>query len=265
MFHAYIFAVCTMIYLILPAIWARAMADIFDAPKSTTINRFVIRTETFVNQFRAAFLDESGCSVEWIFQVNEPVWYNDDSVSGYTTIKDISTAGFFTVRLAPTVKNETAFAHKYIHKLSLEKIWELLSYQKAPPAEEFLWERLLTGKKVTPCFGPLASGTPCFGHPLLRALQWSFPSKQDGSRCRRVWRSCSVACAPHTSNDGSGSNYRERCIITELLEDTFYVDLVLNIMEWSQTRRVAALIHAAGQSRHLRIVRGRKKVFQNLR
>ena len=67
-----------------------------------------------------------------------------------------------------------------------------------------------------------------------------------------------MACAPHTSKDGSASNYRERCIITELLEDTFYVDLALNIMEWYTIRRVAVLIHV-GQSRHLRIVRGRKK------
>ena len=154
--------------LILTAIWARAMVDIFDAPQSTTINRFVIRTETFVNQFRAAFFDESGRSVEWIFQTGEPVWYGSDSVSGYTTIKDISTAGIFTVRLAPTVKNEIALVHKYIHKLSLDKIWEL-SYKKAPPAEEFLWDRLSAGERLPLASDrllrtPLASATPSFGH-----------------------------------------------------------------------------------------------------
>ena len=57
-----------------------------------------------------------GRVVEWYFQSGEPVYYCNDTVSGYTTIKDISTAGVFTVHMAPTVKNEIALAEKYVNR-----------------------------------------------------------------------------------------------------------------------------------------------------
>lgn len=91
------------------------MADIYEAPVSSSCNPCVVRNETFVNQFRIAFVDQCCRTVDWTFQCGEPVWYsNDNGTSGYTTIKDISRAGIFTVHSAPAVKNEITLASKYV-------------------------------------------------------------------------------------------------------------------------------------------------------
>ena len=66
----------------------------------------------------AAFCQSTGGRVvEWHFQSGEPVWYCNDTVSGYTTIKDILQAGTFTVHMAPTVKNEIGLAEKYVSRV----------------------------------------------------------------------------------------------------------------------------------------------------
>ena len=88
-----------------------------------------------------AFRDQCGRSVDWRFQCDEPVWYSNESFYGYTTIKDISRVGFFTVHAAPWVKNEIVFASKYIKTIPVEKVRELLTASKVPPNEEFLWEQ----------------------------------------------------------------------------------------------------------------------------
>ena len=60
---------------------------------------------------------------------------------GYTTIKDISVSGVFTVYAAPHVMLPTALGQKYVQKLDVDKVWSLLSAGKAPPNEDFLWEK----------------------------------------------------------------------------------------------------------------------------
>ena len=59
---------------------------------------------------------------------------------GYTTIKEISVSGVFTVYAAPHVMLPTALGQKYVQKLDVDKVWSLLSAGKAPPNEDFLWE-----------------------------------------------------------------------------------------------------------------------------
>ena len=69
----------------------------------------------------------------------QPVFYSSaDTTFGFTTIKDISGAGFFTVHAAPYIKNEICHANKYIKKVSLEQIRNALVGMRVPPNEEFL-------------------------------------------------------------------------------------------------------------------------------
>ncbi len=102
---------------------------------------FLVRREDFVNQFRVQFTDEYGRHCDHIFQVGEPVFYSHEGVMGYTTIKDISVSGVFTVYAAPHVMLPTALGQKYVQKLDVDKVWSLLSAGKAPPNEDFLWEK----------------------------------------------------------------------------------------------------------------------------
>ena len=66
-----------------------------------------------------------------------------DTTFGFTTINDISGAGFFTVHAAPYIKNEICHANKYIKKVSLEQIRNALVGMRVPPNEEFLWQSWL--------------------------------------------------------------------------------------------------------------------------
>ena len=120
---------------------AFAMASVMEASPSNTCSPVTIRREDFVNQFRVAVVDECGRHVEWRVQVGEPVFYSDDGISGYSYIKSISAAGFFTVNARPTVKNECSLAQKYIDKIPLDKIRELVSTGAVPPPETFKWEK----------------------------------------------------------------------------------------------------------------------------
>ena len=64
---------------------------------------FLVRREDYVNQFRVQFTDEYGRRCDHTFQVGEPVFHSHEGVIGYTTIKDISVAGVFTVYAAPQI------------------------------------------------------------------------------------------------------------------------------------------------------------------
>ncbi len=102
---------------------------------------FLVHREDFVNQFRVQFTDEYGRHCDHIFQVGEPVFYSHEGVMGYTTIKEISVSGIFTVYAASHVMLPTALGQKYVQKLDVDKVWSLLSAGKAPPNEDFLWEK----------------------------------------------------------------------------------------------------------------------------
>ncbi len=112
-----------------------------EASPSNTCSHVVIRREEFVNQFRIAFIDECGRPMDWRFQVGEPVYYHDDTVSGYTFIKSISAVGFFTVNAAPTTKNDGAFAQKYIDNIPLDRIREFVEAGAVPQSESCKWEK----------------------------------------------------------------------------------------------------------------------------
>ena len=63
---------------------------------SNTHADVIVRTETFVNQFRCVVTDEIGRKQDWTVHKGKPVWYSNDEWLGFTTVKDISVAGFFT-------------------------------------------------------------------------------------------------------------------------------------------------------------------------
>ena len=68
-------------------------------------------------------MDEYGKRCDNIFHVGEPVFHSHEGVIGYTTIKDISVAGVFTVCAAPQIMLPTAIGYKYVQKLDVEKVW----------------------------------------------------------------------------------------------------------------------------------------------
>ena len=91
------------------------MADVVvEAAASNTAATIVIRREDFANQFRITFVDEFGTSCDWRFQVGEPVYYSSGTgVYGCTFISCISAAGWFSVQMCPTFKNEVLYTQKY--------------------------------------------------------------------------------------------------------------------------------------------------------
>ncbi len=148
------------------------MLSVMEASASNTCSPITIRKEEFVNQFRVAFVDECGRSRDWCFQVGEPVLDADDIFfSGDSYIKSIYVAGFFTVNAMPTLKHECSLAQKYIDKIALEKMRELVSTRGG-------------------------------GGRLAR-----HSSGRNGLSCRRAWRCCTASRgAARTTRfvDGSG-------------------------------------------------------------
>ena len=109
------------------------MADVVEeAATNVSSATMTIRTEEFVNKFRVGFTDDVGRAVEWTIQKGQPVLYNSDAAFGLTTIKEISKIGFFTVYLAPHVKNECCYAQKYINTIDLNRVRTLLAAGRVP-------------------------------------------------------------------------------------------------------------------------------------